>query len=669
MNVYRDLNNLPQFNNSVVTIGTFDGVHTGHQAILKRINGLAREIGGDSVVITFYPHPRAIIDAADESVTLLNTLEEKISLLQNYGIDKIVVVPFSFEFSQIDPKEYIENFLVKSFSPKFIVIGYDHKFGLNRKGDIDLLRTYENQYNFKVIEIPKQELDEVGISSTKIRNALNDGDLALANLFLGQPYMLSGKVIHGDKLGSKLGYPTANLQILEKSKLIPREGVYAVKVHVDHVEFEGMMYIGKRPSVTEQEHINIEINIFDFSENIYDKTIRISILEFLRKDIKFDNLEDLKSQLLEDELQAQNVLHKAKTNEVKQQVILTIAILNYNGEELLESYLPMLEYSSSRYNFEICVIDNNSSDDSVKFVKEWYPEITVNELSKNYGFAGGYNKGIQDITSKYIALINSDVLVTQDWLDPIIEFMESNKNIGVVQPKIKCLENKENFEYAGASGGFLDALGYPFCRGRIFENVEKDEEQYEDPIEIFWASGAAMVCKTDLFKKIGGFDEKFFAHQEEIDLCWRIKRAGYMVFVLPKSVVYHLGGGTLAYSNPNKDYLNFRNNLYLLTKNEPINKLTWLIPLRLILDGIAALKFLFEGHYKSTFSVLRAHITYYISLPNIIEQGNIDAQNIKNIKIAKETKLGRYKKSIVIKRFLYGKKIFSQLKSSDFEVK
>lgn len=660
MNIYRDLDKLPAFKNTVITIGSFDGVHLGHQKILNRVKKLASEINGESVVITFYPHPRNIVDAGDKKIFQLNTLEEKLQLIKNFGIKNVVVVPFSFEFSRQAPREYVEKFIIQNFHPAYVVIGYDHRFGLNRMGDIHLLNDYQQAHNFKVIEIPKQEIDDNAISSSKIRQALLSGDMDTANLYLNQPYILSGKVVHGDKLGSKLGYPTANLQISESSKLIPKPGVYAVKLEIEEMRFEGMMYIGTRPTAFQQEETNIEINIFDFNQNIYNRNITICILKYLRGDIKFESLDGLKEQLKLDEMNAQHVIEDIN-NQWKKKPKVTIAILNYNGAELLESYLPMMEYSSSNYEFDILLIDNHSKDLSVDFVKEWYPEIKINELTRNYGYAEGYNVGLRDVDTEYTVVINSDVLVTENWLDPLLEKMESDKTIGVVQPLIRSIEEKNKFEYAGAAGGFLDIWSYPFCRGRIFNSVEVDEGQYNEPREIFWASGAAMVIRTPLFKNIGGFDGSFFAHQEEIDLCWRIKNAGYSIWSVPHSRVYHLGGGTLEYVNPKKDYLNFRNNLITLTKNEKLGHLLWLIPLKLVLDGLAGFKFLLEGKPLSTWAVIRAHLRYYIMLPNIFERLNKEYTLIRRYKIGKPNKNGRYNQSIIWKYYVEDKKKFSDL--------
>ncbi|MCB9309050.1 MAG: bifunctional riboflavin kinase/FAD synthetase [Lewinellaceae bacterium] len=660
MNVYRDINNIPAFQNAVITIGSFDGVHRGHQKILDRVINLANEYSGDSVVITFHPHPRHITDTQSQPVQLLNTLDEKLFLLEKIGIKNVVVVPFTFEFSRMVPREYVENFLIQKFNPKFIVVGYDHRFGLNRGGDFTLLSEYAALGHFKIVEIPKYEIDDIAISSTKVRNAIIHGNIEEANAQLVHPYVLCGRVIHGDKLGSKLGYPTANLQVSDKDKLIPREGVYAVRTDIDGALFEGMMYIGKRPTVSQQDFMNIEVNLFDFNDNIYNKNIRIEILNFIRGDIKFDSLEDLKIQLAKDEEEAVKSLEKIKTK-YEDTPIVTIAVLNYNGKDLLESYLPMLSYSSSKYAVDFLLIDNNSEDNSIQYVSKWHPEFKIIELSKNYGFAEGYNKGLMNVKSPYVVIINSDVLVTENWLDPLIDALEKDPHLGIVQPTILSLEDKKFYEYAGAAGGFIDILGYPFCRGRLFNTIEKITPEYDDPVSIFWASGAAMACKTSLFKNIGGFDGAFFAHQEEIDLCWRVQRAGFGIKCIPTSKVHHLGGGTLQYQDPHKDFLNFRNNLYTILKNESFLRTMWVIPFRLILDGIAGIKFLLSGQPLSTLAVIKAHLSFYIHLPFLLERANKEYIWIRKVKKSPAKLKGKYLGSIVWKYYIEGKRSFKEL--------
>ena len=269
MKVHKNLSDLPAFRNSVITIGSFDGVHRGHQKIIKRINQLAAEIKSESVVITFYPHPRQVIYPLDKSLQLINSLEEKLALFRMHGVNHVVIVPFSIEFSQQDPREYIEKFLIEKFNPSYIVIGYDHRFGMNRQGDIRLLQSYEEEADFKTIKIDEQEIAEITISSTKIRNALLNNEIEKANEFLNYPYMISGKVIYGEQVGQKIGYKTANIQPDDNNKLVPPSGIYAVKVHHGQHHYEGMLYIGNKPTMHKDARRSIEVNIFDFDQNIY----------------------------------------------------------------------------------------------------------------------------------------------------------------------------------------------------------------------------------------------------------------------------------------------------------------------------------------------------------------------------------------------------------------
>lgn len=286
-----------------------------------------------------------------------------------------------------------------------------------------------------------------------------------------------------------------------------------------------------------------------------------------------------------------------------------IAILNYNGLHLLQKYLPIV--ATHHPHHDIYIIDNHSSDNSAAWIHQHFPDIHLIQHTQNFGFAKGYNEGLKHIHTDYYVLLNNDVRTTENWLSPILTFMEQNPDVAVCMPKLADDKNTDYFEYAGACGGFIDTLGYPFCRGRIFLSVEKDIHQYDDTREIFWASGACMIIKSKIFWEAGGFDNDFFAHMEEIDLCWRIKNLGYRIFVIPQSKVYHLGGGTLNKINPHKTYLNFRNSLLTLLKNHPPQKIFMKIFLRLVLDGIAGLKFLLEGHGKHTLSVIRAHWYVY----------------------------------------------------------
>jgi GT2 family glycosyltransferase len=288
---------------------------------------------------------------------------------------------------------------------------------------------------------------------------------------------------------------------------------------------------------------------------------------------------------------------------------IAIAILNWNGRTLLEKYLPSVVQHSE--GVDIFVIDNASSDDSVTFIQENYPSIKIIQNSENGGFAKGYNDGLKFVDADIFCLLNSDVEVTPNWLGPIEEIFALKDNIAIVQPKIRDLKRKDYFEYAGAAGGFIDQLGYPLCRGRIFQALEKDSGQYDDDGEIFWATGACMFIKKEVFQELGGFDEDYFAHQEEIDLCWGAQNMGYKVYYTAKSHVYHLGGSTLSNMNPKKTYLNFRNSLFSITKNLPRRKAFLIILARLILDGIAALRFILQFKLNHCAAILRAHLSFY----------------------------------------------------------
>ncbi|NNF22792.1 MAG: glycosyltransferase, partial [Saprospiraceae bacterium] len=284
------------------------------------------------------------------------------------------------------------------------------------------------------------------------------------------------------------------------------------------------------------------------------------------------------------------------------------------------------------------------------------------ELTRNYGFAKGNNLGTHDVSSKYIAFLNSDVHVIENWLDPIIKFLEENQEYGVAMPKVVSFENEKYFEYAGASGGYTDIFGYPFCRGRIFDSIEEDKGQYDSVESISWASGAAFVIRRDLYEKSGGFDEDFFAHHEEIDLCWLLRNAGHKIAVIPSSKILHLGGGTLDYEDTRKIHLNFRNNLFSIFKNEHWFRLIFVLPGRLLLDGVAGLKFLLEGKFTSILAVLKAHLLFYISIPRLIVKRFKNRKFVKTWKRGPVIRDGIMNSSIVFKYFIAGKKTFRDLK-------
>jgi GT2 family glycosyltransferase len=291
--------------------------------------------------------------------------------------------------------------------------------------------------------------------------------------------------------------------------------------------------------------------------------------------------------------------------------LLSIVILNWNGRTFLEKFLPVLETNSRMEGAEIVVADNASTDGSVAFLEKQHPRIRLIRLDKNYGFTGGYNRALGQLDSKYYLLLNSDIEVTPNWLEPLISYMESHADCAASTPKIKDYKRKSHFEYAGAAGGYIDRYGYPFCRGRIFNSVEEDLGQYDQVTDIFWGSGACLLVRAEPYRTVGGLDEQFFAHMEEIDLCWRLKRAGWNISFIPGSTVYHVGGGTLSRGNPMKTYLNFRNNLLLLHKNLPREQRGRILFTRMILDGISALRFLAGGSLNDFRAVMRAHRDYY----------------------------------------------------------
>ena len=341
--------------------------------------------------------------------------------------------------------------------------------------------------------------------------------------------------------------------------------------------------------------------------------------------------------------------------EKNQYIKIAVVILNYNGRKHLETFLPSVVKYSINSEVAVYVADNGSNDDSLIFLKTNYPSINLILLDKNYGFSEGYNKALKEINSKYFILLNSDVEVTENWILPIIDFMDKNEKIAVTAPKLRAFYDKEYFEYAGAAGGYIDRFGYPFCKGRIINNLEKDNGQYDDITEVFWASGACLFVKSELYNKAGGLDSGFFAHMEEIDLCWRLKNQGYQIFNYNKVHVFHLGGGSLPKENPFKLFLNYRNNLLLLLKNLPKEHLYKTIFIRMILDGISASIYLLTFKFSFFFAVLKAHFAFYKLFSKY-------KKIRKNINVVKSNHNEIYKKSIVFQYIIKKKKIFSNLK-------
>lgn len=343
---------------------------------------------------------------------------------------------------------------------------------------------------------------------------------------------------------------------------------------------------------------------------------------------------------------------------IKQTILkkVAIVILNWNGKKFLEKFLPSVVVNCNEYS-EIIIADNDSKDDSVEFIEKEYPDIRIIKHTFNHGFAKGYNDALSKIESEYYILLNSDIEVTPNWIEPVIKLMDSDRRIAACQPKLRSYHSTEYFEYAGAAGGFIDHFGYPFCRGRIFQEIEKDEGQYDQISEIFWATGACLFVRAELFHRFGGFDDDFFAHMEEIDFCWRLKNAGYKIMYCPDSVVYHVGGGTLPKKSSLKTYLNFRNNLILIFKNIPSERIIYVFLTRWFLDFIAALKFLSQGGLADFAAVIRAQ---YYFLRHYITQIR-KRRKIFQVKVS-----GVYNHNIVIEHFIRRKKKFSDLQQSDF---
>jgi GT2 family glycosyltransferase len=336
---------------------------------------------------------------------------------------------------------------------------------------------------------------------------------------------------------------------------------------------------------------------------------------------------------------------------------IAIVILNWNGEKLFPEFLPSIIEHSQGDNIEIIVADNGSSDNSLSFLKANFPSVTIMNLENNYGFAKGYNVALQQVEADYFVLVNSDVKVEKNWIMPCIKQFKKDEKIVAVQPKILSYYKPEYFEYAGAAGGFIDKYAYPFCRGRILDKVEKDENQYDKSSEIFWASGACLFLKAKAFKNAGGFDADFWAHMEEIDLCWRLKNQGFKIVYEPQSTIYHLGGGSLSYGDPRKIHLNFRNNLFMLFKNLPKNKFKRILLSRMVLDGVAAAKFLLGFELKAFGAVVKAHRDFYKNIA-LLRKKRKELQ--KHITVIDHEQM--FPKSIMWKFFIQKKYKFSDLK-------
>lgn len=332
-----------------------------------------------------------------------------------------------------------------------------------------------------------------------------------------------------------------------------------------------------------------------------------------------------------------------------------VVILSYNSRKWHELFLPLI-VEEAMGNYDVFLVDHASPDDTYEYVSSHFPSVHLIRLTENHGFAWGYAQALKQISARYYILLSADFEVTRGWFPPLYQAMEQNHDLAACQPKIRYYKEREYFEYAGAAGGYMDKWGYLFCRGRIFSTLEKDEGQYDDNREIFWASGGCFVVRARVYHNLGGLDPDLFAHMEEIDLCWRIKNAGFEVGYVGNSTVFHVGGSVITYGSPQKTYYNFRNSLVLLLKNENASKLLWLIPLRLLLDGVAGIQFLVSGQFKNILAIIRAHFHFYKSFGKWYEkrkqsQALVTERNTKGI----------YNKSIIIQYFLKGKKKFSQL--------
>jgi len=332
-----------------------------------------------------------------------------------------------------------------------------------------------------------------------------------------------------------------------------------------------------------------------------------------------------------------------------------VVILNFNGKYFLEEFLPDIIRHSQPY--PVIVADNASTDGSVEFMESQHPELLLIKNEANFGYAKGYNLALAQVNAEYLILLNSDVEVSAGWIAPVLALMDKQANIAAVQPKILDYNKRNTFEYAGAAGGFIDAYGYPFCRGRIFNSLETDHGQFDKASEVFWATGACLFVRASAFRQVGGLDDSYFAHMEEIDLCWRLKNFGYNIFVQPASHIFHIGGGTLNKLSKQKTYLNFRNNLTTLTKNHPPKHLFLKVIYRMILDGVAAFKFLFEGQPKHFFAVIRAHFSFYSRLPQILKKRKL----LKNSPGFKYDLSFMYRGNVVMEHFIHGKNKFEEL--------
>lgn len=332
-----------------------------------------------------------------------------------------------------------------------------------------------------------------------------------------------------------------------------------------------------------------------------------------------------------------------------------VVILSYNGTKWHELFLPLIVAEAGK-EYDVVVADNASTDDTLQYVQENFPSVKTLQIAVNHGFANGYYEALKRVKAKYYVLLSADFEVTQGWFAPLHQAMERDQRLAACQPRIRYWRDREFFEYAGAGGGFMDKYGYLFCRGRVFFDIEKDHGQYNDNIEVFWASGGCFMVRADLYHQLGGLDHDLYAHMEEVDLCWRLKNAGYKIGYIAQSLVYHVGGSVISYGSTQKLYYNFRNNLILLIKNEKGHKLLWLFPFRLVLDGIAGLRLLLTGNFKQTITIIKAHLHVYRQMGKWLARRR---ENQKMIVVRNEE--GIYRRSIVWDYFLLRRKKFTDL--------
>lgn len=340
-----------------------------------------------------------------------------------------------------------------------------------------------------------------------------------------------------------------------------------------------------------------------------------------------------------------------------------VVVLSYHGKDLHQLFFPQL-LLEAKNQYDVVLIDNASTDDTYDYVKLQFPEVHLIRLDVNRGFANGYYEGLKQIQAKYYVLLSADFEITTGWFQPLHLVMEKHPDLGAVQPKIKYYKDKSMFEYAGAGGGFIDRWGYLFCRGRIFFTLEKDEHQYDDTIEVFWAGGGCMFVRAELYHELGGLDRDVYAHMEEVDLCWRMKNAGYRIAYCGTSTVYHIGGSVISYGSPQKIYYNYRNSLVLLLKNLPFNRLLWMLPFRLILDGVSGARALLKGDFKEVKAIIKAHWHFFFKFSFWFKKRKESQKLVQN-----PTLSGMYKGYIILDYFLRKKKIFTELDFKMVEIK